>query len=211
MLHVVGSRCVACDLHTIAPRPLEHTCWRWFMAQWDCKKSQILPLNAIIIFSSSRSINIITIIILVLGSWLRSSMWLLLKDMNTPFWFRLLLAGCRSGGWLLQSDMNTLCLFWFLVAGCRPDRSAAEGSKRSMLVILAGCHRSDIWLLQLGLGLLPHLRQTWRFSQELLESLKIKLHWNTLPVNMHARMHARTHARTHAHTHTHTHTHTHKV
>ena len=50
MLHVMGAQCVARDLHTIAPGPLERTCWRQFAAQWgDCKKSRIAPLNAIII------------------------------------------------------------------------------------------------------------------------------------------------------------------
>ena len=50
MLHVISARCVACDLHMIAPGPLERTCWRRFTAQWgDCKKSPIAPLNVIII------------------------------------------------------------------------------------------------------------------------------------------------------------------
>ena len=50
MLHVISARCVACDLHMIAPGPLECTCWRCFAAQWgDCKKSQIASVSAIII------------------------------------------------------------------------------------------------------------------------------------------------------------------
>ena len=49
-LHVIGARCVARDLHTIVPWPLERTCWRQFAAQQgDCKKSRTAPLNAIII------------------------------------------------------------------------------------------------------------------------------------------------------------------
>ena len=49
-LHVISARCVARDLHTVAPGPLERTCWRQFAALWrDCKKSRIAPLNAIII------------------------------------------------------------------------------------------------------------------------------------------------------------------
>ena len=32
MLHVISTRCVARDLHTIAPWPLERTCWRQFAA-----------------------------------------------------------------------------------------------------------------------------------------------------------------------------------
>ena len=49
-LHVKSARCVARDLHTIAPGPLERTCWKQFAALWgDCKKSWIAPLNAIII------------------------------------------------------------------------------------------------------------------------------------------------------------------
>ena len=28
MLHIISARCVARDLHTIAPGPLERTCWR---------------------------------------------------------------------------------------------------------------------------------------------------------------------------------------
>ena len=39
MLHVICARCVAGDLHTIAPEPLECMCWRPFAVQWgDCKK-----------------------------------------------------------------------------------------------------------------------------------------------------------------------------
>ena len=30
MLHVISARCIARDLHTIAPEPLERTCWRRF-------------------------------------------------------------------------------------------------------------------------------------------------------------------------------------
>ena len=49
-LHVISARCVARDLHTIAPGPLERTCWRQFAALWgDGNKSRIAPLNAIII------------------------------------------------------------------------------------------------------------------------------------------------------------------
>ena len=33
MLHVMSTRCVARDLHTVAPWPLEHVCWRQFAAQ----------------------------------------------------------------------------------------------------------------------------------------------------------------------------------
>ena len=37
---MISARCVALDLHTIAPTPLECTCWRWFAVQWgDCQKS----------------------------------------------------------------------------------------------------------------------------------------------------------------------------
>ena len=50
MLHVVSAQCVALDLHMIAPGPLECMCWRQFLVQWGvCKKSQIVPLNIIII------------------------------------------------------------------------------------------------------------------------------------------------------------------
>ena len=50
MLHAISVRCVARDLHTIAPGPLERACWRQFVALCgDCKKSRIAPLNAIII------------------------------------------------------------------------------------------------------------------------------------------------------------------
>ena len=38
MLHVTSTQCVALDLHTILPWPLECTCWRQFVAQrGDCK------------------------------------------------------------------------------------------------------------------------------------------------------------------------------
>ena len=47
---MISARCVARDLYTIVPGPLERTCWRQFAALWgDCKKSRIAPLNAIII------------------------------------------------------------------------------------------------------------------------------------------------------------------
>ena len=47
---MVSAWCVACDLHTIAPGPLERVCWRRFGALWgDHKKSRTAPLNAIII------------------------------------------------------------------------------------------------------------------------------------------------------------------
>ena len=49
MLHAISTQCVACDLHTIVPGPLERMCWRRFVVQWDCKKSLIAPLNEIII------------------------------------------------------------------------------------------------------------------------------------------------------------------
>ena len=65
-LHVISARCVARDLHTIAPGPLERTCWRQFAALWgDCKKSRIAPLNAIIIIITT-IIIIITIIIITI-------------------------------------------------------------------------------------------------------------------------------------------------
>ena len=57
-LHVKSAWCVALDLHTIAPRPLEHTCWRQLAVLWeDCKKSQITPLNVIIIIIIKSSKN----------------------------------------------------------------------------------------------------------------------------------------------------------
>ena len=34
MLHAISARYVARDLHTVAPGPLERTCWRRFAAQW---------------------------------------------------------------------------------------------------------------------------------------------------------------------------------
>ena len=50
MLHVMGARCVARDLHTISPWPLERMCWRQLAAErGDCRKSRTAPLNAIII------------------------------------------------------------------------------------------------------------------------------------------------------------------
>ena len=33
MLQVISARCVARDLLTIAPGPLEHMCWKQFVAQ----------------------------------------------------------------------------------------------------------------------------------------------------------------------------------
>ena len=49
-LHVISARCVARDLHTVAPGPLERACWRQFAALWgNSKKSPNAPLNAIII------------------------------------------------------------------------------------------------------------------------------------------------------------------
>ena len=47
---MISARCVACDLHTIAPGLLERVCWRQLAAQGgDCEKSRIAPVNAIII------------------------------------------------------------------------------------------------------------------------------------------------------------------
>ena len=34
MLHVISARCVARDLHTVAPWPLQRTYWRQFAVQW---------------------------------------------------------------------------------------------------------------------------------------------------------------------------------
>ena len=49
-LLVISAWCVARDLHTIAPGPLEHMCWRQSAAQWgDCDKSRIASFNAVII------------------------------------------------------------------------------------------------------------------------------------------------------------------
>ena len=46
--HLMSAQCVARDLHTIAPGPLERTCWRRFVAlSGDCNKSQTAPFNAI--------------------------------------------------------------------------------------------------------------------------------------------------------------------
>ena len=50
MLHMISARCVARDLHTIAPRPHDCTFWKQFAAQrGDCKKSRIAPLSAILL------------------------------------------------------------------------------------------------------------------------------------------------------------------
>ena len=62
---MISVRCVARDLHTIAPGSHERTCWRQFAALWgDWKKSQIASLNAIIIIIII--INIIIIIIIII-------------------------------------------------------------------------------------------------------------------------------------------------
>ena len=38
MLHVISARCVARDLHTVVPWPLDYMHWRQFTAQWgDCR------------------------------------------------------------------------------------------------------------------------------------------------------------------------------
>ena len=50
MLHVISTRCVARDLHTIVPGPLEHAYWETVRGVVRrLIKSQIAPLNAIII------------------------------------------------------------------------------------------------------------------------------------------------------------------
>ena len=62
MEHKISIRCVAHDLHTIAPWPLELMCWTWrqFAVQWeDCKGSQIAPFNAIIIITIIISIIVV--------------------------------------------------------------------------------------------------------------------------------------------------------
>ena len=72
MLHITSASFVARDLHTIAPGPLEHMCWR----QWgDCKNSRIAPLNAI-------TIIIITIIIIILIAKKNNELF-----WDTWFWF----------------------------------------------------------------------------------------------------------------------------
>ena len=46
MLHMISTQCVARDLHTTAPGPLEHTCWR----RWRSEEIvEIVPLNGFII------------------------------------------------------------------------------------------------------------------------------------------------------------------
>ena len=50
MLHVMSSRCVARDLHTVAQWPLERTYWRQFTGlRGDCKKSRFAPFDVIIL------------------------------------------------------------------------------------------------------------------------------------------------------------------
>ena len=51
MLHVIGARCVARDLHTIALGSLDHAGWRPRRCEEIVKKkkSRIAPLNAIVI------------------------------------------------------------------------------------------------------------------------------------------------------------------
>ena len=56
MLHVISARCVARDLHTIAPWPLECTCCRQFVVQ-------LLSFFAIIVVI----VLVVVIIIVVLG------------------------------------------------------------------------------------------------------------------------------------------------
>ena len=50
MLHIISAGCVACDLHTIAPRPLEHTCWRQFAVQRGNSKNLKLHLLMRLLF-----------------------------------------------------------------------------------------------------------------------------------------------------------------
>ena len=72
MLHMIRARCVAHDLHMLAPGPFEHTCCRQLTAQrGDCKKSQIALLNEIIF------IIIIIIIIIIITTCLKTEPMLL--------------------------------------------------------------------------------------------------------------------------------------
>ena len=50
MLHVISAWCAACDLHTIASWPPEHTCWRQSAAERGDykKKTQMAPFNVIL-------------------------------------------------------------------------------------------------------------------------------------------------------------------
>ena len=41
MLHVISVRCVACDLHTVVPCPLERMCWRQFALEVIIIKSTV--------------------------------------------------------------------------------------------------------------------------------------------------------------------------
>ena len=50
--HVAHDKCSMCCTWFAhdCTGPLERTCWRWFVVQWGgCRKSQIAPLNAIVI------------------------------------------------------------------------------------------------------------------------------------------------------------------
>ena len=62
MLHVINTWCVAHNLHTIAPWPLERTCWRQFVALrgdcWNLKlhlSMRLLLLLLLLLLSSSSS------------------------------------------------------------------------------------------------------------------------------------------------------------
>ena len=55
----MSARCVAHDLHTIAPRPLKRTWWRQFAAQWgDCKTIDLhLSMRLLLSLSLLREIT----------------------------------------------------------------------------------------------------------------------------------------------------------
>ena len=111
MLHVMSARCVARDLHTIVPRPVEHTCWRSFAAQWgDSKKSQIVPLNVIIIMiimcSSSAYWWQATLLTATLCQWTITDLCLL-PDRPQPQVSSLLPFYQQ----LLECSIASLCLF----------------------------------------------------------------------------------------------------
>ena len=125
----------SCDLHTVAPGPLERTCWRQFAALWgDCKKSRIAPLNVIIII-------IIIIIIITFNA----------KEMHKISFPRLFLIQNRSvtkgsmiwGVLVLQRNgefpVNSVnILAWLLcavlfVCGCQQTQTVCSGRDKVTL------------------------------------------------------------------------------
>ena len=115
-LHVISAQCVAHGLHTTAPGPLEHICWRRFAAQWgDCKNFELRLsmrlLLLLLLWSPEQRLNSHTgknltntvITTLLTGEWRRRG------RLTGVLWTQsTVLEFCENGQW----SLHLLCTHW---------------------------------------------------------------------------------------------------